>query len=115
MSVNPTPAEAAGIAWRNRLTKAQRRYWLDVAGSARRRSMRSGRISVETMNGPYSVSAWKAWPMRNETYPVVIVEAGDSWLDPLAELDAVESLDNFKAAAREADDVPIAYDDGGKT
>lgn len=24
-----------GMAWWNRLTKSQRRYWLDVAGSAR--------------------------------------------------------------------------------
>ena len=45
MSVNPadtpkhhraTGFEAeVGIAWFNRLTRAERRYWLDVAGSAR--------------------------------------------------------------------------------
>ena len=53
--------------------------------------------------------------MTNATYPVVIVEAGDSWLDPVTELDPVESLEDAKAAAREAGYCPIAPDDHGNT
>jgi hypothetical protein len=37
-NTSPTPAttaEAVGIVWWNRLTRAERRYWLNVAGSTR--------------------------------------------------------------------------------
>jgi hypothetical protein len=46
-------------------------------------------------------------------YPIVVVEAGDDYMEKVATLDPVATLDEAKEAARQAGCTVIDYGEGG--